>query len=75
MTSQLVSDGRHPVGMVAALDNGLFEAAAWHLRCEGVLLPLLLGEGRSIDCGAHRTKAGAVEAVLCVSGVFSVYDH
>jgi hypothetical protein len=28
-----------------------------------------------LDCGAHQTKVGAVEAVLCVSGVFSVYDH
>jgi hypothetical protein len=27
------------------------------------------------SCGKHPTKAAAVEAVLRISGEFSVYDH
>jgi hypothetical protein len=70
---EIVSDGRSPVGTVTALDSGLFEGMAWRMDC-GVGLPLLLGEGRSIDCGAHRTKVAAVEAVLRATGVYSVWD-
>jgi hypothetical protein len=36
-----------------------------------VLGPLLDVEQ---DCGRHATKAAAVEAILCASGVYSVWD-
>jgi hypothetical protein len=70
MTPQLVSDGRRPVGTIALDPAGL-----WRARCmdRGVVLPLLLGQ-EGIDCGQHRTKAAAVEAVLRVSGTYSVWD-
>jgi hypothetical protein len=35
----------------------------------GALTPLL-----DQDCGQHPTKVEAIEAILCVTGAFSVWD-
>jgi hypothetical protein len=65
--AQIVTDGRELVGTVAQDPaTGLWQAR--HLYA-GVLAPLI-----EEDCGKHRTKVAAVEAVLRVSGVHSAWD-
>jgi hypothetical protein len=66
-TRLLVSDGHGPVGTIAQDPaTGLWQARQLYA---GVLAPLI-----EEDCGKHPTKAAAVEAVLRVSGVQSVWD-
>jgi hypothetical protein len=65
--TEIISDGRQPVGTIAQDPaTGMWQAR--HLYA-GVLAPLI-----ESDCGRHETKAAAVEAVLSVSGVHSVWD-
>jgi hypothetical protein len=71
ISASLVSDGRRPVGTID-LDPA---SGLWRARCmcprAGVLGPLLNVEP---DCGQHKSKVGAVEAILCATGVHSVWD-
>jgi hypothetical protein len=64
VTGEIISDGRRLVGTIT-LDPA---TGQWVARCT------LLHAGFH-SCGKHPTKAAAVEAVLCISGELSVYDH